>query len=104
MSTISTHVLDTALGRPAAGVVVTLQIGVGTTGTDGRARALAPAEWALEVGSYRLSFDTALYYGEMGLESFYSEVVVAFEVRDAARAHHVPLLLSPYGYTTYRGG
>lgn len=106
MSAITTHVLDTARGRPAAGVAVTLEragapIAHGRTDADGRLRDLLPAEAPLETGVYRLVFDTAGYFAAQ--ETFYPEVVVTFRVRDAAEHHHVPLLLSPFGYSTYRG-
>jgi 5-hydroxyisourate hydrolase len=112
MSGITTHVLDIARGRPAAGVPVTLEskseagwtrVGRGATDADGRLRDLAPADFVLVEGEYRLTFDAGAYLSAAGIEGFYTEVVVAFVVRDAAAHHHVPLLLSPYGYTTYRG-
>ena len=112
MSTITTHVLDTARGLPAAGVPVVLErvrgsetaeaLGRGVTDADGRLRTLL-GERALEAGTYRLRFDTATYFESLGEEGFYPEVSVLFEVRDPAKHHHVPLLLSPYGYSTYRG-
>ena len=112
MSGITTHVLDIARGRPAAGVPVTLEtkgeggwavVGRGSTDADGRLRDLAPAEFVLSEGAYRLTFDAGAYLSAAGIEGFYTEVVVSFVVRDASAHHHVPLLLSPYGYTTYRG-
>jgi 5-hydroxyisourate hydrolase len=112
MNAITTHVLDTARGLPAAGVPVVLErvrgheaaeeLGRGLTDADGRLRTLL-GERALEAGTYRLRFDTAAYFAGLGEEGFYPEVTVLFEVRDPARHHHVPLLLSPYGYSTYRG-
>jgi 5-hydroxyisourate hydrolase len=112
MSGITTHVLDTARGRPAAGVPVTLEargeggwrvVGRGRTDADGRLRELLPADSALGEGGYRLTFDAGAYFAAQGAEGFYTEVVVSFVVRDPASHYHVPLLLSPYGYTTYRG-
>lgn len=112
MSGITTHVLDIARGRPAAGVPVTLEskgeggwtlVGRGTTDADGRLRDLAPSDFVLSGGEYRLTFDAGSYFAAVRTEGFYTEVVVAFVVRDAGVHHHVPLLLSPYGYTTYRG-
>ena len=111
---ISTHVLDTARGRPAVGVPVALtavganssstrEIARATTDADGRARDLGPGGMALRAGTYRLTFDTAVYFAALGVESFYPEVVVTFVVRDASQHYHVPLLLSAYGYSTYRG-
>src|SRR5205085_8737688 len=113
MSAITTHVLDTAAGRPAAGVPVTLEsrdgesvwreVGRGRTDAGGRLRDLLPPDFTLTEGAYRLTFDVAAYFGARGAEGFYTEVVVAFVVRDAGAHYHVPLLLSPYGYSTYRG-
>jgi 5-hydroxyisourate hydrolase len=112
MSGITTHVLDIARGRPAAGVPVTLEskteggwtlVGRGATDADGRLRDLAPSDFVLSEGEYRLTFDAGSYFHASGVEGFYTEVVVSFVVRDAGAHHHVPLLLSPYGYTTYRG-
>jgi 5-hydroxyisourate hydrolase len=102
MSSVSTHVLDTTSGRPAAGIGVRLEtldgcvLGVGVTDADGRLADLGPAR--LEVGNYLLRFDTATRD-----DSFYPEILVAFTVSEADQHYHVPLLLSPYGYTTYRG-
>ena len=112
MSGITTHVLDTARGRPAAGVPVTLEakgegvwrvVGWGATDADGRLRDLLPVDSDLSEGDYRLTFDAGAYFAAQGAEAFYTEVTVAFVVRDAAAHYHVPLLLSPYGYSTYRG-
>ena len=113
MSGITTHVLDTARGRPAAGVSVILEtrvagggwqtLGRGVTNDDGRLRDILPPEHALVEGSYRLTFDVASYFAAQQTAGFYPEVSVTFVVRDAAAHYHVPLLLSPYGYTTYRG-
>jgi 5-hydroxyisourate hydrolase len=112
MSGITTHVLDTARGRPAAGVPVTLEVkgegdwtvvGRGATDADGRLCDLAPSDFVLSEGDYRLTFDVGAYLSAGGVRSFYTEVVVSFVVGDAAAHYHVPLLLSPYGYTTYRG-
>ena len=112
MSNITTHVLDTARGRPAAGVPVRLEIkgedgwrsvGRGVTDDDGRQRRLVPDGFEFKEGDYRLTFDAGAYFVAQGAEGFYTEVTVAFVVRDAASHYHVPLLLSPYGYSTYRG-
>lgn len=111
---ISTHVLDTARGRPAVGVPVVLmavgadpssahEIARATTDADGRARDLGPGGMDLRAGTYRLTFDTARYFAALGVESFYPEVAVTFVVVDASQHYHVPLLLSAYGYSTYRG-
>lgn len=113
MSTISTHVLDTALGKPAAGVPVTLeridssgsamQLGKGTTDADGRLRNLLSPGHPLEPGNYRLHFDTGAYLTRAGHAVFYPSVTVDFRVSEADSHYHVPLLLSPFGYSTYRG-
>ena len=109
---ISTHVLDTALGKPAAGVRVTLERATGTghfvhladaeTDIDGRVREVVSGG-SYEAGTYRLTFDTGRYFASSGVDVFYPCVIVSFVVRDPAQHHHVPLLLSPFGYTTYRG-
>ena len=112
MSGLSTHVLDLALGRPAAGVPVRLEarrdggwtaVADAVTDDDGRVPRLLPAGASLAAGDYRLTFDTAAYFAWRGGESFYPAVTVTFTVRDAAQHHHVPLLLSPFGFSTYRG-
>jgi 5-hydroxyisourate hydrolase len=112
MSTISTHVLDTALGRPAVGISVWLEridssgavtrLGAGTTDSDGRVRTLL-AGGSLEQGDYRLRFDTAAYLAQAGHAIFYPAVSVDFRVAETGAHYHVPLLLSPFGYSTYRG-
>ena len=104
MSSLSTHVLDTALGRPAAGVPVQLYRGdvleaSGTTDADGRIGELAPK---LERGTYRLRFDVTTYAESTGQDIFFPEVCVTFTVADE-RHYHVPLLLSPFAFSTYRG-
>jgi 5-hydroxyisourate hydrolase len=106
MSAITTHVLDTSRGMPALGIHVTLEVrfpdgawqplGKGVTDADGRAKNLLPEGVALTEAVYRLTFDRLP-------EGLYPEVSIAFRVRDASRQYHIPLLLSPYGYTTYRG-
>jgi 5-hydroxyisourate hydrolase len=107
VSPITTHVLDTAQGRPAAGVAVTLErgpdwteVGGGRTGDDGRLAELDGAEAA---GPYRLRFDTGAYFEAAGTRAFFPEVTVEFTVERPDEHHHVPLLLSPFGYSTYRG-
>jgi 5-hydroxyisourate hydrolase len=112
MSIITTHVLDTSRGKPAGGVPVTLGvrsedgnwkvIARGATDADGRAGMLS-AETSVPRGVYRLSFDTAAYFNALNVEGFYPEVAVTFDVRDPSQHYHVPLLLSRYGYSTYRG-
>ncbi len=102
---VSTHVLDAVLGRPAAGVAVRLfvgdeLIGEGVTDRDGRCRL---TEAATAPGTHRLVFGTGTWFAEQGREAFYPEVVLTFAVREPADHHHVPLLLSPFAYSTYRG-
>jgi len=112
MSGITTHVLDTSRGRPAQGVPVTLEIeaaggwglvGKGTTNADGRISDLVAAELTIEPGVYRLIFDTGKYFARDQSESFYPQVTIVFRLADATQHYHVPLLLSPFGYSTYRG-
>jgi 5-hydroxyisourate hydrolase len=103
---LSTHVLDAVSGAPAAAVAVTLTDAAGAvlasahTDDDGRVSALAAQ---LSPGVHRLAFDTAAYFRARALAAFYPEVVIAFEVTDPDAHYHVPLLLSPYAYSTYRG-
>ncbi|HEU0015512.1 MAG TPA: hydroxyisourate hydrolase [Longimicrobium sp.] len=112
MSGITTHVLDTARGRPAGGIHVTLErvhdaraspVGRGFTDADGRLRTLVPEGREIERGTYRLTFDTGSYFRGQGLGSFYPSVSILFEITDTGQHYHVPLLLSPFGYSTYRG-
>ena len=109
LSPITTHVLDTALGKPAAGVPLILAksgakgwaaVGHGETDADGRCRTLMKG--ALKKGTYRLTFGTGDYFKKTKQKGFYPTVSIVFAVADA-RHHHVPLLLSPWGYSTYRG-
>ena len=108
MTRLSTHILDTALGRPAGGVAVTVSVRKGDTwvvmgkaATDGNGRVTdLLAREPLEGATYRLTFATAAY---LGPDAFYPEVVVTFRVADPAEHHHIPLLLGHFGYTTYRG-
>ncbi|HWL97431.1 MAG TPA: hydroxyisourate hydrolase [Nocardioidaceae bacterium] len=106
-SAVTTHVLDVALGRPAAGVPVRLErpdgstVADGRTDADGRIADLGPER--LEAGTYRLRFDTAAYYQASGQRGFYPEVTVTFSLADPGQHHHVPLLLSPFSFSTYRG-
>jgi len=109
VSTLSTHVLDTALGAPAQGIRVALErvsdgetLGAGVTDADGRVRDFPPMRAALAVGEYRLRFAVGEYFAASLRDAFYSEILIAFRVgRDSP--YHVPLLLSPFGYSTYRG-
>ena len=105
MSAVTTHVLDAALGRPAAGIAVRLEgaepIAAGVTDEDGRVGSLGPE--VLAPGDYRLTFDTGAYFAARGTASFYPLVQITFRIADPAQHHHVPLLLSPFAYSTYRG-
>jgi 5-hydroxyisourate hydrolase len=115
VSGITTHVLDTSRGQPAASLGVTLElhsagaagewlrIGSGVTAADGRAADLVPPTATLTTGTYRLVFDSGAYFNALGIAAFYPQIVVIFAVRDTAEHYHVPLLLSPFGYSTYRG-
>lgn len=104
MSLVTTHVLDTAKGRPAAGIAVRFETGKGEpiaerrTDDDGRIRDLGPE--TLDPGTYRLVFDTGAY---LGPDAFFPEVALTFRITDGTAHHHVPLLLSPFAYSTYRG-
>ena len=113
MTHISTHVLDTARGIPARDLSINLErhensgqwrvIGSGRTDQDGRCAQLVAADETLTPGTYRLAFDTASYHSAQEVQGFYPIVQVSFLVREGETHYHVPLLLSPYGYTTYRG-
>lgn len=111
-SPITTHVLDTARGRPAKGVGAVLsvddgggtwrEIGRGTTNDDGRIADLLPPG-SLGAGTYRMRFDTGAYFEALGTSGFYPWVEIVFAIDDTRAHYHVPLLLSPFGYSTYRG-
>jgi 5-hydroxyisourate hydrolase len=109
--TISTHVLDAVSGGPAPGMELRLErvegtqaaaVGRGATNADGRCPELTDG-LRLEVGTYRLRFETGEYFARTDTPTFYPVVVLTFEVTDAAAHYHVPLLLSPFSYSTYRG-
>lgn len=110
---ITTHVLDTARGKAAAGVGVRLEvldhgnwkpIGQGVTDGDGRLRTLTEADARLAEGTYRIRFDVAAYFSAAGVaDYFFPSAEIQFLVRDGGAHYHVPLLLSPFGYSTYRG-
>ncbi len=109
MSAITTHVLDTALGRPGTAVPVRLErvddsvtlLAQATTDDDGRVADLGPDR--IEAGVYRLVFDLAAYYAASRRDTFFPEAVLTFTVADPTEHYHVPLLLSPFAYSTYRG-
>ena len=107
-ATVSTHVLDTSRGRPAVGVPISfdkregeswIHIGAGETDLEGRAKNLAPAHHRISPGLYRLTFDTGRYAKDLGGHTFFPEVSIMFEIIDTSH-YHVPLLLSPFGYST----
>ncbi|KNH15928.1 5-hydroxyisourate hydrolase [Arthrobacter sp. ZBG10] len=109
VSHVTTHILDTGAGRPAAGVAVVLyakdagswqELARSTTDADGRAKDLGPGQ--LEPGHYRLNFATGSYYAGLATATFFPEVDLVFEV-SGPEHYHVPLLLSPFAYSTYRG-
>jgi 5-hydroxyisourate hydrolase len=112
MSPLTTHILDTRLGRPAAGVGVYLEkqdaaggwqlIGSGATNDDGRLPTLLSAG-KLTHGRHRLTFETGAYCEKQQVEYFYPRVAVEYEITAPDQHYHVPLLLSPFGYSTYRG-
>ena len=113
MSAITTHVLDTARGKPASGVPIVLeiatadgswdQLGRGQTDDDGRLRTLLAEGPRPAAGIYRLTFDTDSYFGALGIEGFYPSAQIVFRLSAPEQHYHVPLLLSPFGYSTYRG-
>ena len=112
MSQITTHVLDTARGCPAEGIKITLQkpgseaiwidIKSGVTNEDGRISNLLSGEVILDPGTYRMYFETNAYFDKLGMDNFYPYVAVVFQINDE-KHYHIPLLLSPFGYSTYRG-
>jgi 5-hydroxyisourate hydrolase len=112
MSQITTHILDTSSGTPAAGVMVTLSrlsvggewtiLSTGITNDDGRVPGLLPGENTIVPGTYRLHFATGDYFLKRNTNFFHPFIEVVFELKDQ-RHHHVPLLLNPFGYSTYRG-
>ena len=107
MSTISTHVLDTSLGKPAQGVRVKLErdsslIGSGVADEDGRVRDLLEGGSSLAEGEYKLTFAVGDYFALSKRSSFYHHIVIEFQI-DGDSHYHVPLLVSPFGYSTYRG-
>ena len=111
MSQITTHILDTTKGKPAAGVAITLlqqagdnwrELASGITNSDGRIADLLPKGKQLELGVYKIKFDTQEYFAQDGIANFYPFVEIIFNVASTEH-YHVPLLLNPFGYSTYRG-
>ena len=108
---ITTHVLDTSAGRPGKGIAIELELAVhdvwqlvggGVTDDDGRLRTLTSAG-PVAPGTYRIRFQTGAYFAAQGIAGFFPVVEIQFTVTDGAQHHHVPLLLSPFGFSTYRG-
>ena len=111
MSQLTTHILDTSIGKPAQNVSVILEqnqasswnkIAEGVTNADGRVSNLLADDKILDKGIYRLTFNTLSYFKKQNIKTFYPSVTIEFEITDAAH-YHVPLLLNPFGYSTYRG-
>jgi 5-hydroxyisourate hydrolase len=107
MARITTHVLDTGTGKPASGLGVRLEnasaslVDARATDSDGRVREWNPNE--VPAGRYRLVFETGAWFRSLGRETLYPEIVIQFEVKDGVPHYHIPLLLAPFGYSTYRG-
>lgn len=112
MSQITTHILDTTLGKPARGIEVSLhwqegtgwkKLAEGATNIDGRAASLLPSGQILPAGIYKIRFETQAYFDELAVTAFYPFVEIVFRISDKGEHYHVPLLLNPFGYSTYRG-
>ena len=108
MGTLSTHVLDTSLGKPAAGIRITLRhdgslLGSGATDDDGRVRDLLAIGSELGEGDSTLTFAVADYFAKAKRDAFFSDITINFRIASSTEHYHVPLLLSPFGYSTYRG-
>lgn len=113
MSQITTHILDTSLGKPAEGVAIQLLqqqadgqwkvLGEGHTNSDGRIADLLSADTVLPAGTYQMHFATAAYFEQQKLEVFYPWADVVFNITGDGQHYHIPLLLNPFGYSTYRG-
>ena len=113
MATISTHILDTSRGAPASGVAVCLEaqntdeswaeLSHAWTDQDGRVKPFFLVSQPIAEGTYRLVYDTDPYYSSLNVDCFYPQVTVVFKIGDGSQHYHVPLLISPFGYSTYRG-
>jgi len=112
MSQITTHVLDTAVGKPATGIDLTLShlvddewvlLGGGTTNSDGRVGDLLSDETVLKAGRYKVLFVTEDYFKKQKVDAFYPYADIVFDITGDGEHYHIPLLLSPFGYSTYRG-
>jgi 5-hydroxyisourate hydrolase len=111
MGQISTHILDTTKGKPAEGVTIVLfqqqgdswrQVSLGTTNADGRLPDLVNADAIIEAGIYKMRFETKAYFDKLGVVTFYPYVEISFTI-SGTENYHIPLLLNPFGYSTYRG-
>lgn len=111
-SPITSHVLDTALGQPAAGIAIQLTfvdgdrqtlVGKGTTDADGRVSEGLIQVSQFQPGTYRIQFDVEAYFAASNTQCFYPDVTITFKVSPGQSHYHIPLLVSPFGYTTYRG-
>ena len=111
-SRITTHVLDTSRGVPARGIRVVLEkqsgsswkkVGADITDQDGRCTKLLRPGKSVSKGTFRLTFNTAAYFRSMKVQTFYPYVSIAFEIKSSTAHYHVPVLVSPFGYSTYRG-
>lgn len=111
MSQLTTHILDTSKGKPAVGVLVNLfqqennswkEIASGATNVDGRITDLIKKDIVLTAGTYKLNFETKAYFDKQNIETFYPFVEIVFAIIDNEH-YHVPLILNPFGYSTYRG-
>lgn len=112
MSQITTHILDTATGKPAQGVPLELfartasgwqSLAAASTNDDGRVAGLLAEDLVLPAGVYRMHFDTKSYFASQGIQGFYPWADIVFEIDGDGQHYHIPLLLAPYGYSTYRG-
>jgi len=108
MAKISTHVLDVSTGKPAGGIMLELHRGLfpvaaTQTNSDGRTDTPLASAATLQTGGYDLTFHVGEYFRAQGAETFYEQITISFLVDDGKANYHVPLLLSPYGYSTYRG-
>ncbi|MEM7799370.1 MAG: hydroxyisourate hydrolase [Chloroflexota bacterium] len=111
-SPITTHILDTSVGKPAAGIVVNLfrkdneigweKIGSGTTNSDGRITDLLPPG-PLQIAEYKIVFEVGPYFAKQAIDGFYPYVPIIFQIKETNEHYHVPLLLNPFGFSTYRG-
>lgn len=112
MSQITTHILDTAIGKPAEGINLSLsqylnnewiQLGKGKTNSDGRVADLLSEDRVLEAGRYKVLFITEQYFKKQSVEAFYPYAEIVFDIEGDGQHYHIPLLLSPFAYSTYRG-